>query len=371
MSASIGSGHTQAAIAVHDELIRISPDANITVVDFLDQQSALGSIIKETYLKMIDVFPNAYDFLYRWSQEPQSGTNVKNLTALIMKRRMLHLLNEHRPDLIVFTHPFPCCAAAYLRRTKRLSVPLAAVMTDFASHQLWIHSEIDTYFVANQEIKKALGDKGIAGDKIHITGIPISSKFARTEGINIAKKPSSSTVLIMGGGLGLGDVGRAVISLNSAKTQFEIIVVAGNNAKLRKKLLTLKTSSRHPMTVIGYTNRINELMGSASLLVTKPGALTCSEAIAMELPMLLLSPIPGQEEDNADYLTRQGVALRLPTPSAIPVIVDALVSQPEILADMKLNARILKKPDASHIIASILSANLQRTQKLPRQVNCL
>ena len=130
VSASIGSGHTQAAKAVRDELTRFSPASSITIVDFLDGKSSLGRLIKEAYLKMIDVFPNAYDLLYRWSQEPFPGTNVKNLTALFMKARMRQLVQDYHPDLIIFTHPFPCCAAAYLRRTRKLTTPLVAVITD-------------------------------------------------------------------------------------------------------------------------------------------------------------------------------------------------------------------------------------------------
>jgi len=186
VSASIGAGHTQAAEAVRDEFIRISPEATITIVDFLDQESALGNFIKEVYMKMIGVVPDIYDFLYHWSQEAQPGANAKNATALIMKSRMLNLVCEYQPDLLVFTHPFPCCAAAYLRRTKQLTLPLAAVMTDFAPHQMWIHDEIDTYFVANHEIKNALCDKGIADKHIFVTGIPISSKFAKNNRSNSA-----------------------------------------------------------------------------------------------------------------------------------------------------------------------------------------
>lgn len=131
VAASIGSGHMQAAKAVRDEFLHKSPDATINNVDFMDQDSSAGHIIKETYLNMIDYIPNAYDLLYRYSQEPRHGSNVKSLLALIMKKRMRKLCQKYQPDLLVFTHPFPCCAAAYLKAKGQIAIPLAAVITDF------------------------------------------------------------------------------------------------------------------------------------------------------------------------------------------------------------------------------------------------
>lgn len=366
VSASIGSGHIQAANAVRDELNRISPATNVAVVDFLDQEISLGHLIKETYLKMLDVIPNAYDFLYRKSQKFQPGTSVKNVTALIMKRKMVKLLYEYRPDMLVFTHPFPCCAAAYLRRTGQLSIPMAAVMTDFSFHPMWLHKEINAYFVANHEIQQALHDNGIAKDRIFITGIPISPKFTHTSPNNRTKDRGIPEILIMGGGLGLGAIEEAVISLQSAKTQLKIIAVAGNNTKLRDRLLTLTNTSCNPLTVMGYTERISELMANVSLLITKSGALTCSEALSHELPLLLLSPLPGQEEDNANYLTQQGVALRISPAQTLASLVDELLSKPHILDDMRSKSRDLSKPAAANQIALMLSASIHnRTAIFP------
>lgn len=364
VSASIGSGHTQAAKAVRDEITRFSPAPNITVVDFLDGKSSLGLLIKEAYLKMIDVFPNAYDLLYRWSQGPFPGTNVKNLTALLMKARMRQLIQDCHPDLIIFTHPFPCCAAAYLRRTQKLTTPLVAVITDFVAHQLWIHEEVDAYFVANQEIRVALSENGICPDRIFVTGIPISPMFGNTSRQRLRKQTDKPTVLIMGGGLGLGAVEQAVLSMTAMKTPCRIVVVTGNNTRLRERLLNIKSMSPHPLRVIGYTDRVHELMADASVLITKPGALTCSEALAMELPLLLYDPLPGQEEDNADYLTRQGTAIRIAVGKTLARTVDNLLNKAETLSAMQAKARFLGKPDAAAAIAALLFAKAAERQNI-------
>jgi len=354
VSASIGAGHTRAAEAVRNELNLLSPSAHVTIVDFLDQRSALGNFIKEVYLKMIGVVPDIYDFLYHWSQEPQTSANAKNATAMIMKARMLNLICEHQPDLLVFTHPFPCCAAAFLRRTKKIDIPLAAVLTDFAPHPMWIHNEIDTYFVASEEMKQSLCDKGIEKGHIFVTGIPTSTQFVKKKCSHSKEGMTIPMVLVMGGSLGLGAVEKTVTSLMDAKTGFEIMVVTGNNFKLKQRLSLLKSAPLHPLTVIGYTDQVNELMASASILLTKPGALTCSEALVMELPMLLLNPIPGQEEENAVYLTEKGVALRIDQVCSLAPLLDKLFASPEVLNDMKARAHVLSRPNAAKDIVTIL-----------------
>jgi processive 1,2-diacylglycerol beta-glucosyltransferase len=360
VSASIGAGHMRAAEAVRDELRRVSPVASVTIVDFLDQGSSLGNFIKEVYLKTIGVVPDIYDFLYHWSQEPQTSTNAKNATAMIMKARMLNLVCEYQPDLLVFTHPFACCAAAFLRRTKKIDTPLAAILTDFAPHQMWIHNEIEIYFVASEEMKQSLCDQGIEEGRIFVTGIPTSTQFVKQKRSNSQKSSVLPRVLVMGGSLGLGAVEKTVTSLMIAKTGFEIVVVTGNNFKLKQRLSLLQTDPLHPLTVIGYADRVNELMASASLLLTKPGALTCSEALIMELPMLLLNPIPGQEEENAEYLTEKGAALRIAQVCSLAPLMDVLFARPEVLNGMKAQAHALSQPNAAKDIVAILLKNFTR-----------
>lgn len=361
VSASIGSGHTQAANAIKAELERQHPDTRVAVVDFLDGDNfSLNTFIKETYIKMIDVFPNMYDLLYRWSQASHKGTTVRNLMSWILKKRMLRLVDRYRPDLIIFTHPFPCGAACHLKRNGMLKVPLAGVITDYAIHRLWIYDEVDFYFVAAAEMKENLVSQGIAADKIHVTGIPISSTFGEMYAGRTAVKPISAqaSVLIMGGGLGLGAVAEVLLELDKLEGSQRFVVVAGRNAGLRKDLQLLSRSLNHPVQVIGYTRRIPELMADADLLVTKPGALTCSEALASGLPMVLVNAIPGQEEDNARYLDYIGAALWVQDQNQLSVVVHQLLSDPFKLVSMKQQARHMGRPEAARqVVRRIIGIN--------------
>ncbi len=358
VAASIGSGHMQAARAVRDEFLRKSPDASIHIVDFMDQDSSLGHIIKETYLNMIDYIPNAYDILYRYSQEPRYGSNVKSLLALVMKKRMRKLCQKYQPDLLVFTHPFPCCAAAYLKAKGQIAIPLAAVITDFSFHQMWLHRAVDSYFVANEETREELLQNGIAASRVYVTGIPITAKFSESALSTIESAANLPIILVMGGGFGLGALEEAISNLLGTERQIKIIVLTGNNDALLKKILLMKNDTRHQLLAIGYTERVHEIMASATLLITKPGGLTCSEALAMQLPMLLLKPLPGQEEENADYLVQQGVALRLSDLSVLASLTDSLLAEQEILQLMRRRAKAIGKAAAASAVTDILMDEL-------------
>lgn len=364
VSASVGAGHNQAARAVAAGINRLYPAARIDIVDFMgEENSYLNTLVKEIYLKMISVSPNVYDLLYRWFQAPRKYAKVENLMARTMRRTMLRLYRRHRPDMIVCTHPFPCGAAAYLSRTGQIDVPLAAVMTDFAVHQFWVYDEVDLYFVASHEMKGDLTARGIVSEQIYASGIPIDPGFGgetdagpirRELGIN----PELPTVLVMGGGLGIGPVLEAFQQLDSVALPIQIVVVTGKNHLLRQQLEQAAGKSRHMVRILGYTRQVRELMAAADLLVTKPGALTLSEAMSLSLPTVLFSPLPGQEEDNAGYLTSRGAALLVEGLGELGETVTGLLSESEKLALMRENAFRLGHPKSAEQAARVIGSHL-------------
>ncbi|HWQ61405.1 MAG TPA: glycosyltransferase [Negativicutes bacterium] len=362
ITASIGAGHTRAANAVRDALLDKKCVSQASVVDFLDSRDAAGRLIKDTYLKMLDVFPHAYDLLYRWSQESTPGSNLGSLTALVLKRKLLRLLAEHRPDVLVFTHPFPACAAASLRRNGLAHLPMAAVLTDFAVHRLWVHREIDLYFVASQEMKKALGAFNIPEERIYATGIPVAAEFAGPPaGCRAGRGPS---ILIMGGGLGLGAIEQAILDLAAVGRRLSVTVVAGGNETLRQRIKAVAAYSPHNIEVLGFTDSIHELMTVATLLITKPGALTCSEALATVTPLLLFGSLPGQEEENAAYLAREGAAVRADGAGQLGRVVAEMLSRPDMMNGMRARAEAIGRPQAAAAVAAIIGEYTSQRQRV-------
>lgn len=369
VSASVGAGHDQAASAIGAEIERRFPAARVTVADFMgEENSHLNALLKDTYLAMISLSPQIYDRLYHWTQTRQFP-GVQNLLARTMKRSMLRLYLRHRPDLIVFTHPFPCGAAAYLRRSGKFDVPLVGVITDFSAHLMWVYDEVDLYFVAASETRAELVRLGVAAERVFPTGIPIDASFGRRQGrytvaAGLGLAAGKPTVLIMGGGLGIGPVAETVSSLDGIAQTLQVIVVAGRNAELRREIRAIAASSRNRVVALGFTRRVRELMAAADLLITKPGALTVSEALCAGLPMVLIDPLPGQEEDNARYLVDREAAVLAAGGEEAARIVAGLLERPEEMAAMRRRAGSLGQPAAAGAAAGIIAAYLAARRRV-------
>ena len=357
VSASVGAGHNQAAKAVAGAIKSLHSGCRVEVVDFMAEESSfLNSLIKKTYLMMLEVSPGVYDFLYRWSQPESRHPKVRNILAAIMKRSMLDLYQKHKPDIIVFTHPFACGAAACLRRDGVIDVPLAAVITDFSIHELWIYEEVDLYFVAAPELMRQLIKREVRPDRVRISGIPIDGSFAkRPEKTAVAGHFAIDTalpiVLIMAGGLGTGPVEEILAGLDNCGKNLQLIVVAGKNQILYNRLLRSAEDAVNRVSVFGFTQRIRDLMALADILVTKPGGLTVSEALAMSLPVVLYGALPGQEQENTEFLLAHGAVEKADNENELVETVTNLLAQPELLDELRLKAAKMGCPSAAWVVA--------------------
>ena len=340
LSASIGSGHTKAAQALQKVL-----GDSAQVVDFMAKEiSLLNWLTKKFYLAALRFIPDLYDRIYKFADGRKVGVSARFLSSALMYLPFARLLNEFRPDVVICTHPFPEAAASlwkFLHAKSAKNFLLAAVLTDYSLHEIWIFSEVDAYFVATEEMKIELATHCRAGQKIFATGIPIDEKFSRAEKLPDATR---TTILIMGGGLGLGSIEETLSELDKIKSPLKILVVAGQNEKLLARLRRAKLS--HPMEIFGYVSDVDKLMAAADLLITKPGALTMTEAFAAGLPLILHAPIPGPEFKNAEYAVAHGAAISVGD-KKISAVVEELLKNPARLAEMKFNAKKLSRPFAA------------------------
>lgn len=355
VSASIGTGHMQAARAIEEYWSQREPDAQITHVDFLDTDTlSIDNLLKVTYIKMIDVFPMLYDLIYRLSTGAKKGALMQTALSYLLKSRMLKLIQKSKPDVMIFTHPFPLGAACILKRRHQIDVPLMAIMTDFSSHQFWIYPQVDGYFVATPDMVTEVAHCTIPKEHIHVTGLPVRRSFfeAAIQDYSL-KKPV--TVLIMGGGLGMGSMSSAMRRLDEIDAIDELIVVAGQNTSLYESLTDMTKSMKTKTTIYGYTRNIADLMSQSTLLVTKPGALTCMEAVTIGLPMVFFDAIPGQEEANAKLLEELGCARWARDIHNLEDVVTALLINPDRLKAMSENARHWHVDGAANIYNHIVA----------------
>jgi len=168
--------------------------------------------------------------------------------------------------------------------------------------------------------------------------------------------PQRKTILMMSGGAGIGGLDKTVQRLLTLPGDFQLVALAGKNAAMLASLQELAAAHPGRLFPFGFTSQVEQLMACADLAITKPGGLTTSECLAMGVPMIIHSPIPGQEERNADYLLEQGAALKAIDLTALEYRVRQLLQQPELLQRLKQRSLALGKPDAGRsVLQTVLS----------------
>ena len=347
LSASIGSGHTKAAEALQ----KIFGD-DAQVVDFTAREiSSLNWLTKKIYLAALKFIPDLYDRIYRFADGRRVGVTARFFSSALMYLPFARLLNEFRPDAVICTHPFPEAAASlwkFLHAKSQRNFLLAAVLTDYSLHEIWIFGEVDAYFVATEDMRRELAAHCRAGQKIFATGIPIAQEFATLERVCESARTS---ILIMGGGLGLGSIEETLSELDKIRRPLKITVVAGQNENLLSRLKRLREKISHEVEVLGFVADVHKLMSAADLLVTKPGALTMTEAFAAGVPLILHAPIPGPEFLNAKFAVERGAAISVGE-QKISAVVEELLTQPARLDEMKRCAKKLARPHAAKLIVA-------------------
>lgn len=360
VTASMGSGHNKAANAVAEAIKRKYPVNKINVIDFMSTETAyFNSLVKDIYLKMLDHTPSVYEFFYKFTSDSTKGSTIQSVFAHAMKKDMRELIKKYEADMVICTHPFPCAAASYLKQTGEINIPLITVMTDFCVHQFWLYKNIDIYFTANDLLKKEMVNQGLLEERIFVTGIPVGYNFRvdynRDDLLTKFKLEKDKPVaLIMGGGLGLGGVKNALCQLERLKKDIQILVITGANVALWSEMNEYAQHSKHKIFVWGYSHNIQEFMSVATFLISKPGALTISEALTRELPMILHDPIPGPEVDNAKFVSDNGAAIWVRHQDTLDAVVREVLSDATILPKLRNNAKVLKKPYASDNIADVI-----------------
>ena len=268
----------------------------------------MAPLIISAYRKTLTSQPRLIGYMYRHQK------SFNRFTALALHRIFYtstkNVVQQLRPDLIVCTHFIP---NAVISRLKRLgtNVPLCTVITDYDAHDTWISPEVDRYFVSTPEVKRKLLNRGVSHAKIQVTGIPIHphfwehpSKEEIRSKFNLSDMP---TVLVMGGGWGIMNDQVVHEYLTRWREEIQVIFCFGNNDKARLEM-EADPRFRHPnIRIMGFTKEVDKLMEVSDLLVTKPGGMTCTEGLAKGIPMLFHHPLPGQEEENFEYFTAQGL----------------------------------------------------------------
>lgn len=389
MSASTGGGHNRAARAIKEELTNKSIDGITIDCEIIDSlkivNGTMDKLISRGYEKSAKYTPKAWGGVYKLTESNLISRNEfkdNPLTSLI-SRKLKKLIEVKKPDLIIGTHPFPMIALSTLKKHSQLSKnnelstftesfhkyyqnldipPLITVLTDYTTHSAYIQNEIDYYIAGHEYVKELLIEDGIEAEKIKPYGIPVEKSFLTNRSretvlSELNLDPNKFTVLLMGGSFGAGSIKDTLSELISIDRDFQIIVITGRNKslkeKLEKNLMSHEQSIDKNIRVLGFTDKMNDLLSAVDILVSKPGGLTTTESLLKEVPMIVPYFIPGQEEENLDFLSNCGASLRTSKKYTLSIILKVLIDNPDRIEMTKENIRSIKKLNASQDIAKL------------------
>ena len=360
MYAPSDSGHHQAALAIERAIGELDPGCEVLTLDSLRYTSpVLEQVVIKAYMGMIKTTPELWDFLYDNPKIVKMSEGIRELIHRFNLAKLKTLLEGFQPHVVACTQAYPCGILADYKKIHKSNTPLVGVLTDYAPHLYWVYDAVDQYVVPSELARARLMEGGVEGGKITLLGIPIDPKFRnkgdRSRSIkSLGLDPSILTILVMGGGQGMGPIRKVVHKLDRVDLSFQILVVAGKNRSLKDYLKHHKPKFNKRVKVLGYAENVDELMELSSLIVTKPGGLTTAEALAKGLPMIIINPIPGQETKNTQFLLKIGVARKADNESHVARLAEELLRDPSKLGQMRGKARESGRPDSAILTAKFL-----------------
>lgn len=368
---SAGTGHLRAAEAVELAVRRMVPGAYVQTVDIMDLATApFRRCYGQMYVDFIDLAPSVLGFFYDLMDKPcPPGLTRWDRLRISLERMSLrpfvYLLQSGNWDLIISTHFLAGEIIGALRREKRVHFPHVMVTTDFETHKLWVNQPCEHYFTADSEAAAYLETYGVPHGDAMATGIPIHPVFSepKDRAACLARqglRGDRPIILQMTGGFGVGPIKDLYEALLAVETPLDVVLLTGRNERAKKEMEALAVPARHRVHVLGYTRQIDELMRVADLAVTKPGGLTTSELLALGTPMVIVDPVPGQEERNSDYLLENGAALKVNHLPTLAHKVEGLLRDPNRLAQMRAKAHCTGRPRAAFDVVARSLAIMNR-----------
>jgi processive 1,2-diacylglycerol beta-glucosyltransferase len=362
LSASAGAGHLRAAQAMELALRQTLPDATVRNVDVLElTNAAFRRLYGRAYLDLVNQAPHVLGYIYDMMDRPSTsgrkrGDKLRNAVERLNLRPFIRFLEDGPWDLVINTHFLPASIIAALRQKERLDLPQVTITTDFETHRLWVNQPCEHYFTATEEGARYLHSWGVPATDTSATGIPIHPVFSepKDRAALLARHDLTCDrpiVLQLSGGFGVGPIEKLYRAVLDVEVPLQVVVITGRNEAVRGQLEGVAAPARHRVKIMGFTDQIDELMAVADLVVSKPGGLTTSEALACGAPLAIVNPIPGQESRNSDFLLENGAAIKVNSIATLAYKVTTLLRQPERLAELKERARRLGQPRAAFTIA--------------------
>jgi processive 1,2-diacylglycerol beta-glucosyltransferase len=367
LHASLGTGHTSAANALGVACDRL-PGVEARVVDTLDfGGELLRTTLTEAYRRVSEQAPALYRMLYERSDADDPADPGNPLLGLLERQfldSMEQFVAEAAPDAIVCTHALPARVVQRINAPEPPPWPIYLVVTDFMPHGAWLTPDAAGYFLPSDLTRDALAARGAPPGLLHVTGIPVPLEVGEPKPAPAMRRrrelPADlPLVTLFGGGIDPQRVRRIVTRLLEGTTPACLVVVAGRNEALAGALADLSDGPHMRLRQLGLIDYVDDLVAASDLVITKAGGLIVSEVLARGRPMIIIDPLPGQEEWNADFVAAAGAGIQLRMPEMVPPAALGLIAQPERLTAMSAHAREVGRPRAALEIAQRVVAELR------------
>lgn len=355
------SGHRSASLAIAKALQEKDKHIQTLCIDAFNYiNPQLEKLVNKSYMFVIQTIPRFWDYLYDNKDVFGKITKIRSAIHKQSDKKIKKLMGWFKPDIVVCTQAFPCGVVADYKRRHNLNIPLVGVLTDYAPHSYWLSDSVDTYVVPALKIQQIFIEKGIASERLKTIGIPIDSKFNQKQSNRqeifrrLGLDATLPTILVMGGGQGLGPIKDIIRALDKLNRPAQLIIVCGVNKGLYKWLNKNKSLFTKPLSILGYAEEINDLMSVSSFIVSKPGGLTSAEALSKSLPIIIVKPLPGQESQNTQFLLEAGAALKVEGLNHLRPLAQDLLSNPVKLHQLRSKAQALACKDSALKIAQVI-----------------
>ncbi len=345
LTASTGEGHNQAAKSLAEKFDEhgYSP---YTMDLFKETSTALNTLMSDGYKVLANKLPTMYGALYKMFNRKSFNNRFLRYGLIMVKNRVLEEVKSIQPDVIVSTHPFAVGIISDLKERNKIDTTFMSVVTDFKAHYAYVSPYVDAYITGSEYTKESLVEREIPAEKIFPFGIPVKAEFQNCAERMVTENKEKFEVLIMGGSMGSKDIAKVVKRLTvDADSRYHLTVVCGRNESLKEMLVEKYDQAvrEGKLNILGFTKNVPHLMDSCDVIVTKPGGLTTSEALAKQIPMIIPFAIPGQEIENTEFLVNSGAAIHVQDLDDLKLQLDSLLKDRDLYATMIENMQSISK----------------------------
>ena len=359
--ATAGIGHKKAAMAVKEAYNEMKlPGTEVTLIDALDYTNDFFRwSYLQAYLLMVNKLPTFWGLLYYLTDIPVIDlfvSTIRRVNNWANSKKLVNYILDTKPDVIISTHFFASEVIADLKQKNLMLSRLVTIVTDYRLHAWWVCEGTDAYIVASDDTRRDLEARKVDPAKIKVMGIPIEPIFSKPlDRPKIFKETGLRddlfTILIIGGGFGMGPIEGIVKVIAQIPRELQTVVVCGHNEELARRIQSLKDEYKLNMKVLGFIDNVYEYMDISDILISKSGGITVSESLAKEIPLVVISPILGQETGNSAFLVRNNAAVKVKRLYDLKAALEGLIADPVKLDKMKEDIKKIEKPYAAYDVA--------------------